>query len=227
MNTHFLLFGLYPYIALAVCVIGCIARFDRDQYTWKTGSSQMLRSKGMRLASNAFHIGVLFILAGHFVGLLTPHAVYEHFISTENKQLLAMVAGGIAGVVCFVGLAMLIVRRMTDPRIRANSTSMDMAILWLLMAQLLLGLSSIVVSTQHMDGSVMVMLANWAQHIVTLQPVAAAQSIESGVHIIYKLHIFLGLTLVLITPFSRLVHAISAPVWYLFRTGYQIVRVRG
>lgn len=227
MNLHFLLFGLYPYIALAVCVIGCIARFDRDQYTWKTGSSQMLSSKGMRVASNAFHIGVLFILAGHFVGLLTPHAVYEHFISTENKQLLAMVAGGIAGVLCFIGLAMLIVRRMTNPRIRNNSSPMDIAILWLLMAQLLLGLSSIVVSTHHMDGSVMIMLANWAQHIVTLQPIIAAQSITGDVHLIYKLHILLGMTLILITPFSRLVHVISAPVWYLFRTGYQIVRVRG
>jgi nitrate reductase gamma subunit len=95
------------------------------------------------------------------------------------------------------------------------------------MAQLVLGLSSIVVSTHHMDGSVMVMLANWAQHIVIFQPVAAAQNITSEVHVIYKLHIFLGLTLVLITPFSRLVHVLSAPVWYLFRTGYQIVRVRG
>lgn len=227
MNIHFLLFGLYPYIAVAVCVIGCIARFDRDQYTWKSGSSQMLRTKGMVLASNAFHIGVLFILGGHFVGLLTPHAVYEHVISTEHKQLLAMVAGGLAGILCFIGLAMLIVRRMTDPRIRANSSAMDIAILWLLMAQLMLGLSSIVVSTHHMDGSVMIMLANWAQHIVILDPITAAESIGGEVHIIYKLHILLGLTLVLITPFSRLVHVISAPVWYLFRTGYQIVRVRG
>ena len=88
-NFNFLLFGVYPYVALAICLIGSWARFDLSQYTWKTGSSQMLSNKGMRVASNMFHVGILFILAGHFVGLLTPHAVYHHVISTENKQLLA------------------------------------------------------------------------------------------------------------------------------------------
>lgn len=221
-NLNFMLFGVYPYVALAICLIGSWARFDLSQYTWKTGSSQMLSNKGMRVASNMFHVGILFILAGHFVGLLTPHAVYHHVISTENKQLLAMVSGGFFGVICLIGLLMLIVRRMTDPRVRASSSASDILILWVLLAQLCLGLLTIVASTQHLDGSVMVMLGNWAQHLVILQPTVAAESI-APVGLVYKLHVFLGLTLFVLFPFTRLVHMVSAPVWYLGRR-YQIVR---
>lgn len=221
-NLNFLLFGVYPYVALAICLIGSWARFDLSQYTWKTGSSQMLSNKGMRVASNMFHVGILFILAGHFVGLLTPHSVYHHVISTENKQLLAMVSGGIFGVICLVGLVMLIHRRMTEPRVRASSSTSDILILWVLLAQLLLGLMTIVASTKHMDGSVMVMLGNWAQSIVTLKPTVAAEAI-APVSLVYKLHVLLGMTLFVLFPFTRLVHIISAPIWYLGRR-YQIVR---
>ncbi|TXH35707.1 MAG: respiratory nitrate reductase subunit gamma [Burkholderiaceae bacterium] len=221
-NLNFLLFGVYPYVALAICLIGSWARFDLSQYTWKTGSSQMLSNKGMRVASNMFHVGILFILAGHFVGLLTPHSVYHHVISTENKQLLAMVSGGIFGVICLIGLLMLIYRRMTEPRVRASSSASDILILWVLLAQLCLGLLTIVASTQHLDGSVMVMLGNWAQSLVTLQPTVAAESI-APVSLVYKLHVLLGMTLFVLFPFTRLVHIISAPIWYLGRR-YQIVR---
>ena len=221
-NLNFLLFGVYPYVALAICLIGSWARFDLSQYTWKTGSSQMLSNKGMRVASNMFHVGILFILAGHFVGLLTPHSVYHHVISTENKQLLAMVSGGIFGVICLIGLLMLIYRRMTEPRVRASSSASDILILWVLLAQLCLGLLTIVASTQHLDGSVMVMLGNWAQSLVTLQPTVAAESI-APVSLVYKLHVLLGMTLFALFPFTRLVHIISAPIWYLGRR-YQIVR---
>ena len=178
----------------------------------------------MRIASNFFHVGILFILMGHFVGLLTPHEVYHSFISTENKQLLAMVSGGLFGLVCLVGLLMLLNRRFTDPRIRATSSLSDNLILVLLFVQLILGLLTIFASAHHMDGSVMVQLGTWAQSIVTFQATKAALSIAS-VGIIYKLHVFLGLTILLLVPFSRLVHIISAPVWYLGRR-YQVVRQR-
>ncbi|MFZ5603786.1 MAG: respiratory nitrate reductase subunit gamma [Pseudomonadota bacterium] len=217
-----ILFGLYPYIAVTVCLVGCWIRFDREQYSWKTGSSQLLRGKNFRIASNLFHVGIIFILMGHVVGLLTPEAIYHHVITTQAKQILAMVSGGFFGILCLVGLLMLIQRRMTDPRIRNTGNTSDIALLLLLLAQLVLGLSTIVASTQHLDGSVMVMLANWAQSIVLLQPQQAADAI-APVGVVYKLHVLLGMTLILIVPFTRLVHVISAPVWYLGRR-YQIVR---
>ena len=229
-NLNLLAFGAYPYIALAICVIGSWARFDLSQYTWKAGSSQIFNrtaaeQRYMRIASNLFHVGILAVLGGHFVGLLTPHAVYHHVISTEHKQLVAMVVGGFFGLMCLVGLLMLIKRRLTDDRVRANSNPSDVLILLVLLVQLLLGLGTIVASTHHMDGSVMVMLADWAQYTVTLQPLKAAAAIEP-VSLVYKLHVFLGMTLFVLFPFTHLVHIVSAPVWYLGRR-YQIVRQKG
>lgn len=216
-------FQIYPYIAVTMLLIGSWARFDKDAYTWRSGSSQLLSNRGMRVGSNLFHVGVLAILAGHFVGLLTPHALYEPFISAGNKQLLAMVVGGIFGVLCFIGLTILIIRRMTDPRIRATSTARDIVVLWLLWAQLVLGMISIVVSAGHMDGAQMVKLAEWAQHIVTFRWGAAEYIADA--HWVYKAHVFLGLTLLLVAPFTRLVHVWSIPMSYLKRP-YQVVRRR-
>jgi len=222
-NFNTLFFGVYPYIAILVCLIGSWIRFDREQYTWKAGSSQMLSGgRDFRIANNLFHVGVLFILVGHFVGLLTPESVYHHVISTQAKQVLAMVSGGIFGVLALIGMTSLVKRRFNDDRVRVNSSRSDIMVLLLLYAQLVLGLLSIFVSMFHMDGSVMVLLGTWAQSIVTFQPVAAAAAISS-VNIIYKLHVFLGLTLLVVFPFTRLVHIISAPIWYLGRN-YQIVR---
>ena len=222
LNT--LLFGIYPYIAFAVFVIGCVIRFDRDQYTWKASSSQLLDRSSLRLGSNLFHVGVLLIIVGHLVGLLTPHALYVQVISVENKQLLAMVAGGIFGSLCFLGLLLLITRRLNSPRLRAHTRFSDWLVLWMLFIQVSLGLLTIPVSAQHMDGGSMLKLAEWAQHIVTFRG-GEADFIQDE-RLIFKVHIWLGLSLFVVAPFTRLVHVISAPVWYLLRPGYQIVRSR-
>jgi nitrate reductase gamma subunit len=219
------LFGLYPYIALTVLLIGSLMRYDRDQYTWKADSSQLLRSKGMRVGSNLFHIGIILLFFGHLVGLLTPEPVYHLFMSAGTKQIMAMVAGGIFGTLCFVGLTILIRRRLFDPRIRATSKPSDIAVLLILYVQLILGLITIPYSAQHLDGSSMVALANWAQHIVTFRPGAAAFILNEAW--VFKVHLFLGLTIFLLFPFTRLVHMLSAPLKYLTRKGYQIVRSRG
>lgn len=216
-------FQLYPYIAMAVFLIGSWARFDRSMYTWRTGSSQLLSSRGMRVGSNLFHVGVLVVLAGHFVGLLTPHALYSHFITAPQKQLLAMVVGGVFGLLCLIGLGILLVRRLTNPRVRATGSAGDTLVLILLLVQLLLGLYTIVVSTEHLDGSVMLLLADWAQHIVTFRSGAAAY--VAGLHWVYKAHLVLGMTLFLVAPFTRLVHIWSIPLSYFWRP-YQVVRRR-
>lgn len=219
-----ILFGYYPYMVIAVFLAGSLIRFDREQYSWRSGSSQLLRARQLRWGSNLFHVGILAILGGHFVGLLTPHEVYEAAgLSVTAKQMLAIVAGGIFGIVCLAGLALLVHRRLSDPRIRKTSTGMDITILLLILLQLLLGLLSIPYSLHHADGSVMLVLCEWAQRIVTLR--GGAADLISGVPWVYKAHITLGLTIFLLFPFSRLVHIWSAPVWYVFRP-YQIVRRR-
>jgi nitrate reductase gamma subunit len=224
-GTGQFMFGVYPYICLTVFLLGSLIRFDRDQYTWKSDSSQLLRARELRWGSNLFHVGVLFIFFGHLVGMLTPHWAYAWLISSGDKQVLAMVSGGIAGVAAIVGLTLLIHRRIADPRISANTRPWDITILLILWVQLALGLTTIAFSSQHLDGSMMERLALWAQRIVTFRP-GAAQEI-AGIAWPFKAHIMLGLTIFLIFPFTRLVHIWSgfAVVAYLFRP-YQIVRTR-
>ncbi len=221
---HDFLFTVYPYICLAVFFMGSLARFDRDQYTWKSDSSQLLRRGTLRWGSNLFHAGILFLFFGHTVGLLTPHALYEHFMTPAQKQMMAIVAGGVAGALCFVGLTLLLHRRLFDPRIRLTSHRTDIAILVILWVQLVLGLVTLPFSLGHADGSVMMILADWAQRIVTFRPLAA-NLIELAWP--YKVHMVLGMTIFLLFPFSRLVHVWSgfATIAYAFRP-YQLVRSR-
>jgi nitrate reductase gamma subunit len=221
---NFFLFQVFPYISIAFFVLGSILRFDRDPYSWRSKSSQLLRRRQLIVGSILFHLGVLVILAGHAVGLLTPIAVFDALgISHSFKQIMAMSVGGIAGIFCFIGLCMLLHRRLFDPRIRSNSSFADLAVLFLLLAQLTLGLFTITVSMNHLDGHEMVKFMEWAQHIVTFR--SGAHEYLLDVAIVFKLHITLGLFILLIFPFTRLVHVLSAPIGYVFRP-YQVVRKR-
>ncbi len=226
MNTFLnqFFFGYYPYIAMTIFIVGSALRYDRDQYTWKADSSQLLRKKGMLWGSNLFHVGIILLFFGHFVGLLTPEWVYHPFMSAGTKQIMAMVAGGIFGTMCLVGMLILLNRRLFDQRIRKTSKFSDTFVLIYLLLQLLLGLLTIPYSAQHLDGSSMVALANWAQHIATFR-LGAADFILTEAWA-FKLHLILGMTLFVIFPFTRLVHIWSVPIQYLTRTNYQIVRRR-
>lgn len=223
--VHTLVFGIYPYIALAVLAVGSVIRYDREPYSWRAGSSQLLRRKQLMIGSVLFHVGVLVIFFGHLGGLLTPIWVFDALgISHGAKQLLAIIAGGIAGVMAIVGATLLIHRRFFDPRVRAASTFSDNMIIVLLWVQLALGLATIPLSAAHLDGGEMVKFMTWAQGIFTFRGEAAGYITD--VHWIFKLHLALGLTILLLFPFTRLVHMLSAPVRYIWRPGYQVVRSR-
>lgn len=220
----FFLFQIFPYIAIAVFLLGSILRFDRDPYSWRAKSSQLLRRRQLVIGSVLFHVGILVILIGHAVGLLTPVFLFEMIgISHAAKQMMAIIVGGAAGVLCFIGLLMLLHRRLFDPRVRATSSFGDIAILILLLAQLCLGMYSITESLRHPDGHEMLKFMGWAQHIVTFR--GDAHLFLADVALVFRLHITLGLVIFLVWPFTRLVHVFSAPVGYLFRP-YQIVRKR-
>ncbi|HEY9269553.1 MULTISPECIES: respiratory nitrate reductase subunit gamma [Achromobacter] len=220
------LFGIYPYIALTIFLLGSLVRFEREQYTWKTDSSQLLHRGQLRLGNILFHVGILGLFFGHLAGLLTPVVVWDTLgVSHTLKQTVAMVAGGVMGGLCLIGLLILIHRRLSDPRIRATTRPGDKLLLLWILVTLLLGLSTIVLSAGHMDGEMMVRLMTWAQHIVTFQGDAASHI--AGVPLLFKAHLFMGLTLFVIFPFTRLVHVWSgfASVGYLGRA-WQLVRPR-
>lgn len=224
--THFfntLFFGVYPYIALTVLALGSIIRYDREPYSWRAGSSQLLRRRQLMWGSVLFHVGVLFIFLGHLVGLLTPIAFWDALgVSHTFKQIVAITAGGIAGAMAIIGATLLAHRRLCDPRVRASSSTADTMIILMLWAQLFLGLSTIPFSMQHLDGHEMVKFMDWAQGIFTFN-LAASSDIED-VALVFKLHLFLGLTILFVFPFTRLVHMLSAPIRYIWRPGYQVVR---
>jgi nitrate reductase gamma subunit len=223
---NYIVFGWYPYLCLTVFLLGSWLRFDREQYTWRSGSSQLLRRRQLIWGSNLFHVGILVIFLGHFIGLLTPIWIFDAIgISHTTKQWMAIGIGGVAGAMCFIGTTLLVHRRLFDARIYATSSFGDIAILLMLYAQLILGLATISVSLNHLDGHEMVRFMTWAQGIVTLQP--GVSTLISDANPLFKAHLFLGMTVFLVFPFTRLVHVWSAPIWYLGRRGYHVVRSDG
>ncbi len=223
---HQFLYGIYPYIALAIFLFGSLVRFEREQYTWKSDSSQLLHAGHLRVGNILFHVGVLGLFFGHLVGLLTPVVVWDALGVTHSfKQMIAMVAGGLFGALCMLGLLILIHRRLTDARLRAITKPGDKLLLLWLLVTLALGLSTIAESAQHRDGHMMVLLMSWAQHIITFRGGAADFIVAAP--LLFKLHLFMGLTLFVIFPFTRLVHVWSgfATVTYLNRA-WQLVRPR-
>ena len=221
VNTFF--FGVYPYICLAVLLIGSLIRFDREPYTWKSDSSQMLRAGQLRLGSNLFHYGVIVVILGHFVGFLAPHWTVDWALTPVAHQLLAMVVGGIAGLIAIIGLTILIARRLIDPRIRLNSRKWDIAVAFMLWLQLMLGLLTVPLSAFHMDGVIFETLTTYVKGVVTFN--GGTAELMAGVPLLYRLHILVGFTIFLISPFTRMIHIWSGAgaLAYLFRP-YQIVR---
>ena len=220
-----LVFGIYPYIALAVLAVGTVIRYDREPYTWRSGSSQLLRRRQLVWGSIMFHVGVLLIFFGHLGGLLTPLWIWDMLgVSHGAKQMIAIVLGGVAGVIGIIGATLLIHRRFFDARVRAASSFADNMIILILWVQLALGLLTIRVSMQHLDGEEMVKFMSWAQGIFTFNPEAASYVAEADW--VFKAHITLGLTIFVLFPFTRLVHMLSVPVRYFWRPGYQIVRTK-
>lgn len=227
-HLDYFIFGIMPYIALTVLIVGSIARYERDPFTWKSSSSQLLRRKQLIWGSILFHVGIITVFGGHLIGLFTPVAVLDALgIPYAAKQWMAVLLGGTAGVIALIGATLLIHRRVSDPRIWRHTSFADIGILVLIWLQLFIGLATITLTLQHMDGSEMVRFMTWSQSVVLLNLNAWAMVVD--VHWLYKAHIFLGLLITLLFPFTRLVHMVSgfaAPFRYLLRPGFQIVRSR-
>ncbi|EAV2788736.1 respiratory nitrate reductase subunit gamma, partial [Salmonella enterica] len=198
LNVFF--YDIYPYICATVFFLGSWLRYDYGQYTWRASSSQMLDKRGMVIWSNLFHIGILGIFFGHLFGMLTPHWMYAWFLPIAVKQQMAMILGGVCGVLTLIGGAGLLWRRLTNQRVRATSTTPDIIIMSILLIQCLLGLSTIPFSAQYPDGSEMMKLVGWAQSIVTFR--GGSSEMLNGVAFVFRVHLVLGMTIFLLFPFT-------------------------
>ena len=226
MTLNEFIFGAYPYLAGTVFLAGSWLRFDREQYTWKSDSTQLLSNKGLRLASNLFHIGIIAIFFGHLFGMLLPHSWFLAMgVSDLDHQYLAIAAGIVFGSMTLVGGLMLLLRRMNNSRIRAAGRKRDIFTIAWLVATVALGLSTIPTSISHAshgDATTMLVLVDWVKSVAMLQPNPA---LVAQVDTVYKIHIFFGMSVFMIFPFTRLVHVWSVPFGYLGRA-YQVVRVK-
>ncbi|MDN5863666.1 MAG: respiratory nitrate reductase subunit gamma [Gammaproteobacteria bacterium] len=218
------LYVIWPYLCLASLFLGSLARYDRDAYTWKSDSSQVLQKRKLQWGSNLFHYGVLIVLLGHFLGFMLPEPWVLAITQTETVHvMLAVVIGGSCGVLAFIGMSILIYRRVRYPRIRQTSRKWDLVVNLMLWAQLGLGIATIAFTAQGLGGEDFSHLVHYVQSIVYFR--GDSVLLLQGIPLVYKIHIVLGFTILGVAPYTRLVHIWSgvATLAYMVRP-YQLVR---
>lgn len=214
------LFTYFPYIALAVFFFGVITRLVWMNKTIQAESSQFIADKKVKLASNLFHVGIIFVFFGHLT-LFIPEWLYHLVMTTETKRIIALSMGSIFGVTAVIGMTILVIRRFSSPRIKYNSSFMDYFIIILLLVEAIIGLAAAAKTAVEPIGTYAA-LSEWSQAIVTFQPDAGL--ILASHPLQYKLHIVLGLFIFMIFPYTKLMHMLVYPYVYFFRSGYQLVR---
>ena len=219
-----LLWGVVPYLTLAIIIGGTVWRYRYDQFGWTTRSSQLYESRMLRIASPLFHFGILAVLAGHVMGLVIPKSwldavgVHEHLY-----HLMALSVGTVAGVGTLLGIVMLIYRRRTTGPVFMATTANDKFMYLMLLAAILAGLATTVISVFGTTvPNYRETVSPWFRSIWYLQPDVAAMA-ASGIS--FKVHALVAMALFAIWPFTRLVHAFTAPLHYLFRP-YIVYRSR-
>ncbi|MEV4577346.1 respiratory nitrate reductase subunit gamma [Nonomuraea jabiensis] len=217
------LWVVLPYLTLLVFVGGLIWRYRYDKFGWTTRSSQFYEAPLLRLASPLFHYGLIFVIIGHVTGLLIPVSWTDAIgVSNAAYHLNAIVWGGLASLVTLVGLALLIYRRRATGPVFMATTANDKTMYAVLAASIVAGAVTTVAGFVPSDVSYRTTVAPWFRGIFILQPDAAAMR---QADVLYKVHTLIGMALFVLFPFSRLVHAFSAPLGYLFRP-YIVYRSR-
>ncbi|HEY7266349.1 MAG TPA: respiratory nitrate reductase subunit gamma [Solirubrobacterales bacterium] len=220
-----LLWIIFPYVAMAVFVVGHWWRYRRDQFAWTSRSTELLDRNTLGWASPAFHYGALAAVAGHVIGLCIPESVTEWLgISETTYRWFAGVAGGIAAAVTVVGLVGLLYRRATSDRVRRTTTRMDMLTYVLLTVLIVMGTWMTFGYTLFADTpeNYRASISPWWQSLFYLDPdVGAATSAP----LLYQLHAIIAWAFWGTFAFSRLVHAWSIPLQYIGRP-YIIYRRR-
>jgi len=214
VNT--VLWVVLPYATLVAFVLGTIWRYRYDKFGWTTRSSQLYETRILRWGSPMFHFGVLFVLIGHIGGLLIPKSWTEAIgISEHAYHLMAVFIGTIAGIFTLVGMAVLIARRRLVGPVFAATTRNDKTMYLVLAATIVLGLFATVRANVAGPGyDYRETVSPWFRSIFYLQPEA---ELMTAVPIGFKVHILMAFALFAFWPFTRLVHAFSAPVGYITR----------
>ncbi|MFJ9819271.1 respiratory nitrate reductase subunit gamma [Streptomyces sp. NPDC101151] len=218
-----LLWGALPYVVFALLVAGLVWRYRYDKYGWTTRSSQVYESKLLNIASPVFHYGILFVLAGHLIGLFVPES-WTHAIGVDEHtyHLFSLYGGTFAGALTLGGLGLLVYRRRTRAPVLRATTVNDKVMYLFLVAAIVLGM---VAKLAHASGNgydYRQTIAPWARSLFILRP---RTGLMAQAPVLFQVHAVIGMVLIALVPYTRLVHMFSAPVQYLFRP-YVVYRTR-
>ncbi|MCW5251893.1 MULTISPECIES: respiratory nitrate reductase subunit gamma [unclassified Streptomyces] len=217
------LWGVLPYVALLSLVAGLVWRHRYDRFGWTTRSSQVYESRLLNIASPVFHYGILFVLAGHLVGLFVPASwTRAAGVDEHAYHLLSLYAGTLAGALAVAGIALLVYRRRTRAPVFRATTSNDKVMYLFLLGAVVLGMAAKLSDTAGDGYDYRATIAPWARSLFTLRP---RTGLMEGVPVLYHVHAVVGMVLIALVPYTRLVHMFSAPVQYLTRP-YVVYRSR-
>jgi nitrate reductase gamma subunit len=210
--TYELVFTVFPYLCLVTFIVGHSYRYVTDRYAWNTHSSQLLDKKSLFWGSVLFHAGIILTFVGHAGGLLIPQKYYDLFGITSDIHLaIAHWMGEVVGVAAFVGCILLLWRRITNRRVQAAGTINDLITLSGLTLVVALGVYNVFFGNYNVIDSV----APWIRGIVFFSP---DSELMRPVPLSFKIHVTAAWALLGFSPFSRLVHIWSVPVFYFFRS---------
>jgi nitrate reductase gamma subunit len=214
------LFGVAPYAALCLAIAGTLERYRRHPFSCSTHSSQFLENRQHFWGETAFHYGIILVLIGHLVVFLLPAQVLAW--SADWRRLVATETAALAlGLLAFVGLAVILIRRVVTPAVRRVTRPIDWILYGLLLVQIGSGIASAVLYPWGSSWFASA-LAPYLWSLLRVQPDA---SVVAAMPLLVKLHVAAAFAVVALFPFSRLVHIIAVPNPYLWRRP-QVVRWR-
>lgn len=222
--TDILLWAVLPYVMVGIFVTGVAWRYRYDQFGWTTRSSELYESRLLRIGSPLFHFGLVFVVAGHVLGLIIPDEWTTALGVTETRyHYVAYVLGGLAGFCTLVGIAILLYRRRTKGPVFMATTRNDKMMYLVLVATICAGLwTTVAANSLHQGYNYRETIGPWFRGLFILQPEI---HLIASAPLTYQVHALIGIVLFILWPFTRLVHAFSAPVKYLFRP-YIVYRSR-
>ncbi|ANP56494.1 nitrate reductase gamma subunit [Streptomyces griseochromogenes] len=210
-----LLWGALPYIAFVSLAGGLLWRYRYDRFGWTTRSSQVYESRLLNIASPVFHYGILFVLVGHLTGLFVPVSWTRSLgIGEHTYHLFSLYGGTAAGLLAVAGILLLVHRRRTRAPVFRATTVNDKTMYVVLLAAITIGMAA---KLSHASGDgydYRETIAPWARSLFTLRP---GTELMAHVPVLFQIHAVIGMVLIAMVPYTRLVHMFSAPVPYLFR----------
>lgn len=211
------LYAVIPYLAVAIAVLGGIWRYRTDRFSYTSQSSQFLESRLLFWGSNAWHFGIMLILGAHVVALVIWDP-WAQLVSNPTRLYTLEVIGLALSILAIIGVTILSLRRLLVRRVTSVTSVMDWTVLIVLVAQVILG---IWIALGYRWGSewYSATAVPWLHSLFKLNPKV---DYMSSLPTVVQVHTVLGFAIVALFPFSRLVHIVTFPVTYLWRS-YQVV----